>query len=557
MAALTFDATAAAAPAGRRVAVFGGGVAGLTAAHELIERGYDVTVYEPVALGGRARSIPVPGTGRDGRADLPGEHGFRFFPGCYQHVPDTMARIPFSGNADGVAGNLTQVGVTTLAFPDRPPVTVPAAPGGIADLTPEGIRRSITTTLSFLPGLPPQELSYFADRMLMWYSMCDERRFGQWEYRSWPDVIGAQGKSAIYQDYLARAPLQLVAAARPELTSGRAWMTACQILLLAGTGLAPDYRGGLDRVLDGPTSAAWIDPWVAYLRSRGVRFVLGAALDRLVLDGARISGADLGASSVAADWFVCAMPANRLARLLGDDILAVDPQLAGVRDLVLEWMIGVQFYLRRPSALPHGHIAAMGTPWALTAIPQAPIWRGDFAAAYGDGSVADCLSVDVSVWDAPGILFGKPARDCTKAEVAQEVWAQLTQWLDNGTDWLRDADVHSWFINPGVRFEPGGVVNDAPQFVNTIGAWFRKPQARCAVENLFFCGEHVRTTFDLASMEAANEAGRRAANAVLDAANDDAPRARLFGAFEPPIFEPLRRVDADRYRAGLPHLLDT
>ena len=68
---------------GRRVAVLGGGMAGLTAAHELAERGFEVHVYEPVQLGGKARSIGVPGSAAGGRRMLPGEHGFRFFPGFY------------------------------------------------------------------------------------------------------------------------------------------------------------------------------------------------------------------------------------------------------------------------------------------------------------------------------------------------------------------------------------------------------------------------------------------------------------------------------------------
>ncbi len=95
------SAPAYAARPGRRVAVFGGGMAGLTAAHELAERGFRVTVYEPSAWGGKARSIPVAGTGRGGRRDLPGEHGFRFFPGFYHHVPDTMRRIPFGRGHGG------------------------------------------------------------------------------------------------------------------------------------------------------------------------------------------------------------------------------------------------------------------------------------------------------------------------------------------------------------------------------------------------------------------------------------------------------------------------
>ena len=87
----------------KTVAILGGGVGGLSAAHELAERGFRVHVYErkPV-LGGKARSIPVPGSGVVGRADLPGEHGFRFFPGFYRHLPDTMRRIPFKGRRNAI-----------------------------------------------------------------------------------------------------------------------------------------------------------------------------------------------------------------------------------------------------------------------------------------------------------------------------------------------------------------------------------------------------------------------------------------------------------------------
>src|SRR3954453_19170181 len=80
-----------------RVAILGGGVAGLTAAHELAERGFEVVVLEARDIpGGKARSLPVPGSGVDGRADLPAEHGFRFFPGFYRHLPDRMGRTPLS-----------------------------------------------------------------------------------------------------------------------------------------------------------------------------------------------------------------------------------------------------------------------------------------------------------------------------------------------------------------------------------------------------------------------------------------------------------------------------
>ena len=91
-----------------RVIVLGGGVAGMSAAHELIERGFEVVVLERGQLaGGKARSIPVTddGAGTSGheRADtgvasiehrLPGEHGFRFFPGLLQACDRHDAAYP-------------------------------------------------------------------------------------------------------------------------------------------------------------------------------------------------------------------------------------------------------------------------------------------------------------------------------------------------------------------------------------------------------------------------------------------------------------------------------
>src|SRR4051794_26646862 len=166
----------------RGVAVLGGGMAGLAAAHELAERGFDVTVYERNALGGKARSIPVPGTAAGGRRDLPGEHGFRFFPGFYHHVPDTMRRIPFPGNANGVWDNLLAAnGGKWLHAGDR----ADAGPFGIGPdsqqiATLDGLRRALTDVVG-QRDVPPGELAYFVERLMVFVTSSNERRFGQWE----------------------------------------------------------------------------------------------------------------------------------------------------------------------------------------------------------------------------------------------------------------------------------------------------------------------------------------------------------------------------------------
>jgi uncharacterized protein with NAD-binding domain and iron-sulfur cluster len=117
-----------------KVIVLGGGVAGMSAAHELAERDFEVVVYETRAIpGGKARSMPVPGSGTRGRPDLPAEHGFRFFPGFYRHLPDTMRRIPYGRESKGVLANLVATSRVQMALEGRAeiitPAHFPAAPG--------------------------------------------------------------------------------------------------------------------------------------------------------------------------------------------------------------------------------------------------------------------------------------------------------------------------------------------------------------------------------------------------------------------------------------------
>src|SRR4051812_43910032 len=98
-----------------KVIIIGGGVAGLTAAHELIERDFEVQLFERRDyLGGKAASVPVPASAPSGTA-LPGEHGFRFFPGWYRHLPDTLKRIPYQGRRDVYQGGTVYDNLVTIS----------------------------------------------------------------------------------------------------------------------------------------------------------------------------------------------------------------------------------------------------------------------------------------------------------------------------------------------------------------------------------------------------------------------------------------------------------
>jgi uncharacterized protein with NAD-binding domain and iron-sulfur cluster len=546
----------------RRVAVLGGGMAGLTAAHELAERGFQVTVYERNALGGKARSIPVAGTAAGGRHDLPGEHGFRFFPGFYHHIPDTMRRIPFAGNANGVWDNLVAAsGGKWLRAGDRPDGFVfGIGPDTQQALTVDGLRRILMDEL-YQRDVPPHELAYFVERVLVFVTSSNERRFGQWEHVSWWEFLKAETKSPQYQKELAAGLTRNLVAAKERVASTRTigHMGEAFVWNIMGRG----NDGAPDRVLNLPTNEAWIDPWIIHLRSLGVRFMVGRTVEGLEVERGRIAAARIRdrrhrRHRVEADWFVLAMPVERARRVLGPGVRRLDPAFDKLEDLFVDWMSGIQFYLRRKVDITRGHLTFLDSPWALTALTQGQFWGArDFARDYGDGSAVDCLSVDISDWDTPGMLFRKPAKKSTRDEVAREVWAQIKTHHTAG-DKLPDDIVHSWFLDPGIAWVKarGENRNDTPLLVNTVGTWEKRPKAESKIPNLFLAGDYVQTDIDLATMEGGNESGRAAVAALLHESGSNAEPPRMYKLYEPPEFAAIKAVDAQRYRDGQPNALD-
>ncbi|WP_342799971.1 FAD-dependent oxidoreductase [Nocardia sp. No.11] len=554
-------------PAGTTVAIFGAGIGGLTAAHELAERGFAVTVYDRKELGGKSRTIPMAGTGAGGRAALPGEHGARGFTSFYHHVHDTMRRIPVPGTRKTVYDNLIPFSVTDPRYPrsGNLPDGFPLMFGFYFDpaeaLTPRGLQRILTEVFMKNDLVPLPEAIHMAGRVVTYLTSSEERRFGQWEYVSWWDFIGAGTRSAQFQALAATGLTRALVAAKEYVASTRTMGNMMEGFFIA---LMRELTGGpkVYEVLNGPTNQAWLDPWIALLEDMGVRFRPGEALEELVvadgrIGGARIRGAHGGSTRIEADWYVCAVPTDRARALWTPELRELDPALGRMDALNLDWMNGMQMFVSEQLDLGKGYNIYLDAPWRLTSYTQRAFWDVDYPAVYGDGAVADGLTIDIADWDTPGILFGKPAKYCTHEEIYQETWAQLTAALnDDGRIQLPDGIVRAWMIDPGIVWTGSENTNDEPLLVNTIGSWDNRPTARTRVPNLFLAADYVQTNFDLATMEGANEAGRSAANALLAAAGSAATPARLFTRESIPAFEPLRLADAARFRAGQPNLFD-
>jgi uncharacterized protein with NAD-binding domain and iron-sulfur cluster len=542
-------------------------VAGLSAAHELVARGFEVTVLEARdVVGGKARSTRIPGSAGPGRAPLPGEHGFRFFPGFYRHLPDTMARIPFEGRPGGVAANLVEAPRSMVARDGRVMTVVNHFPKSLSDLALTGGNavRQAAALVTRDPNAPgPADSAYFARLLLTLATSSEARYLAQWEDTSWWDFTDASRRSPAYRDLLADGMTRTLVAARAREMSTR---TGGLILLQM---LADSNEPGreADRVLCGPTSDVWLTPWADHLRSVGVDLRLSCEVTGLELAGGSVAGVrtrgPAGEALVEADWYVAAVPVEHMVALSDPALLAAEPALARLPRLTTRWMNGIVFYLRRDDPVVPGHVICADSAWSLTAISQRQFWSQVDFERLDHGQVGGTLSVDISDWTSPGLATAKTAMQCGPDEIAAEVLVQLRRALGPGAGAVLAADnVVTWSIDNDVRFpalRPAGVRTDLnlePLLVNTAGSWWDRPEAATALPNLFLASDYVRTTTNLATMEGANEAARRAVNALLARAGSPAQPCTLYPLRRAAVLAPLRHDDQRRLAAGKPNRFD-
>jgi uncharacterized protein with NAD-binding domain and iron-sulfur cluster len=557
----------------KRIVVLGGGVAGLSAAHELVQRGYDVSVYEARRdLGGKARSQPVAGTGTHGRRDLPGEHGFRFYPAFYRHLIQTMAEIPL--DPAGKSGR-------TVADNLRPCKEAGAGANGLGLV--EFLRRrpsdafDVAQTVDMFFNkfrVEARDVVRFGQKILRYMSSCRARRGEVYENTSWWSYLSGDAYHPDFQRFLCAAP-RIMVAMDPHRGSAR---TIGDISMQLMSDYGADGSTN-DRTLIGPTTEAWLAPWRAHLERRGVVFHTGKRLVGLDFDaeamritGARVEGEP---SPIRADSYVLAVPLEAAAPLVTSAMAARDPELAKLREIqetgladasevvrgdegkLVDWMVGIQFFLREDVPLIGGHVFYPDSPWALSSISQAQFWSSDggfFRDRYGDGTVGGVLSVDISDWNQEGVLFHKPAKRCTADEIRREVWEQLKRGLNlPGKELLEDGHLVSWNLDQDLEF-PGrgaaGPANHSPLLVHPPGSWRLRPTAETGVENLVLASDYVRTETNLACMEGANEAARRAVNAILRQDGYMGAVCKLWPLEEDPMFDRAKWLDEIAYTKG-------
>ena len=451
---------------GRSVAVFGGGIAGLTVAHELVRRGWAVDVHEVNdQVGGFFRSER---TDRD--LQMPSEYSWHGMGPWYHNVFDLMTQIPYD-EAGTVYDRVLSRPIEFGMVPDR-------GEAGFDDTRFVNVRTMFCMTgldlarwswltlktwtarrrsVDHYAGINASEAyrAVLSDNAWRMWRAC----FGPWVGSDWTNVSLHQ-VGLFFRKQLFTKPSHHHASD----DEGPAWTQGAR-------------SGWL--LLRGPSSEAWFAPWVKDLERRGVRFYYRSKLTGLSFEGDTITGATLlDGTRVEADHYVLATDPFTAARVVDETPgLAELDQLRSLRPLVQDGphtQVSFRIAFGERIAWPRERTAVViaDSEFNLTLFAEEQVWRPE--VELGEG-VASLWTGTACVARRPGRLFGLPLERCTKEQFLAEILAQLEGC--EGLDFLiRAANAgRSWTSFPIVRievwhewiFSPDGIRCRQPKWVNT------------------------------------------------------------------------------------------
>lgn len=498
-----------------KVAVLGGGIAGLTVAHELGERSqfFDVTLYEKSnSLGGKAKS-------RWTAEGFPAEHSVRTIHHVYYHLRDTLKRIPYENKAQTVFGNVRPTLAGSYKFfmlANHDPYILPHYfPWTKKGWTEYGLFAQV------LKGMMPKaEIDEFLKKIFKLMQACYERRCNEFDDISWENYLAATGKSKEYYNCLLRLPEFYVAARGTARASSMGLLLARSIFFPLMHPFA-SQKSAAD-VFNGPSSDVFLDPWGEYIRSLKVKIKLNHTIEKINMDNhQRIQSISLKndhnmSENINADIYVLALPIE-VTQALTKTLSSV-PTFKNMANLSVEPSSGIQFFISNEvdAYFLRGWTSFLDSPWAIIGLNQTPaLWPNTHFKA----PLKSILSLTWSNFDAPGVLYNKPAYACSDEEIKNEILAQVS--LHRGAKKYMDKlAIHSWELDDCISFDKkhgNRLSHTAPLFVPYPGTRRFQPEAKTELNNVFLAGDYTQTGFDITTMEAANESGRRAVNAILTA----------------------------------------
>jgi hypothetical protein len=518
----------------KSVIIMGGGIAGLTAAHELAECGYKVMIIERNAqLGGVARSLEY-----DGGKICPMEYSWRAFGPYYHNANNIIQRIPLINDPNQtVADNFVQL---------------------------EAGENDCKKTNNFIHkplSIPFRDSLTIAEIMSSYFTSCDKRNIDMYSGENWNDYLQKRNIADITYNQHVRILGPILGFDNEKVSvydMGRGNEMFAKYAL--STYLKKFYITKL------PINLAWFNHWEKYLQSLDVNILKSTSITDIHVQNENVIGVttDSGAT-LTADYYISALPVESIA-----DLVRKTPSLLSLQNLIplakngRQVQLSAQIYLDRRAYTQRkvDYLYIANSPWAIIILPEGEAWRGHFdLREYCKDAIKDIWSVGICETSKPGLLIKKPFTECTPEEVALETWHQIISTpgiddsvcVEHGT--MKDINVIDFKIWPSFQYKNGRLDTYEPKWANNVNTKKYRPNAVTDISNLVIAGAYTDTSIGIYGMEGAVESGKLAARSILD---KDSSNTNVYihehQRICPVLLAPLRAVDSVLYNNDLPQL---
>ena len=529
----------------KSIVIFGAGIAGLSAAHELAQLGYTVSVYEALDQpGGFFRSCRL-------RKDhMPSEYSWHGMGPWYHNAFDLMQKIPFNEKGsiyDLALSRPIDFGI----FPDTDKaqfyVGLKSIPKMFRMNTWEFVKWCYLMFKSWTSNNRSKIKYDKINAAQAWKPLLKDKAyktwrscFGPWIGSDWSKV-SLQTTGEFFKKQLTSKPLHPHKADQ----DGPAWTH--------GTG-----DGWL--LFKGPSSEYWFNPWVKYLKEKSVRFYWEKALTKLEFDGTTIISAFCGGEKIQGDIYILA-----INPFITADVLSRTPALERQAELNLfkplikdgpHTQVSFRLAFSEEIKFPRVRTAAVisDSEFNLTLFAEEQVWDKEVDLGQNIKSLWTGTSCISSV---PGRIYHKPVNNCTKEEFIEEVKAQimscgalneLIKKANNGKG-LKAFPISKIEVWHEWKFSSDGIKSFQPKWVNSTHTQAYLPAQKTPVLNLFLAGAHTQTQAQVWSIEGAVESGRRAAKAIDD-------RVEVLNQYRPLLIKILSGIDDILYSFKAPQVID-